>query len=282
MPAAIEAHRRQPRRKARSAAEQPPAHSNRFLAAIATASEQAVAPSLSGLANSLLNPSVPPVRMDETDDTAPGAKADDERLPWYQDFVARYVAFPAYCRTTSFERATSDFQIEVRRIEEICGRFSADDFVRRVSVAPSIGLEADERHWSASMVVAHAVLVGEAIGRTLIFLSRGQQPPEPFTRKAMRPRGAKGVETMSTLRALGRDYPRLVETELGPERTGLHRHPLFGDLDLHRWHCLSVSHLRVHRRQLHEIRRRITAGMKRGGLLDSLLLESSAEMDPQA
>ena len=60
-----------------------------------------------------------------------------------------------------------------------------------------------------------------------------------------------------------------------------HRHPLFGDLDLHRWHCLSVSHLRVHRRQLHEIRRRITAELKRGGLLNSLLLDPATEFDPQ-
>lgn len=219
--------------------------------------------------------------MSENDHKQPGEASDHEPLPWYQDFVARYVSFPAYCRTTSFERVTSDFQIEVRRIEDICGRFSPDDFVRRVTVAPIIGLEDDERHWSASMVVEHVVLVGEAIGRTLVFLSRAEQPPLPFARETMRPRGAKGVEIMPALRTLARDYPHLVRTELGPQREGTHQHPLFGDLDLHRWHCLSVSHLRVHRRQLHEIRRRITAGMKRGSLLESLLFEPSVEMDPQ-
>jgi hypothetical protein len=131
------------------------------------------------------------------------------------------------------------------------------------------------------MVVEHVVLVGEAIGRTLVFLSRGEQPPLPFARESMRPRGAKGVEIMPPLRTIARDYPHLVRTELGPQRDGTHSHPLFGDLDLHRWHCLSVAHLRVHRRQLHEIRRRITAGMKRGGLLESLLFEPSVGMDPQ-
>ncbi len=212
----------------------------------------------------------------------PDASANDHvPLPWYQDFVARYVAFPAYCRTTSFERVTTDFQGEMRRIEELCGRFSPEDFVRRVTVAPMSGLEDDERHWSASMVVEHMVLVGEAIGRTLVFLSRGQQPPLPFSREATRPRGAKGVEVMSPLRELAHAYPHLIRTELGPERMLTHQHPLFGQLDLHRWHCLSVSHLRVHRRQLHEIRRRITAGLK-GGLLSSLLLEGTPELDPQA
>ena len=198
--------------------------------------------------------------------------------PWYQDFVARYVAFPAYCRTTSFERATTDFQAEVLRIEELCGRFSPEDFVRRVTVAPISGLEDDERHWSASMVLEHVVLVGEAIGRTLVFLSRGEQPPVAFSREAMRPRGAKGVAVIAELREHARNYPHLVREELGPERALVHRHPLFGDLDAHRWHCLSVSHLRVHRRQLHEIRRRITASMKRGSLLGALLLDPGVEL----
>lgn len=209
--------------------------------------------------------------------SVPGA----EKLPWYEEFVARYVAFPAYCRTTSFERATRDFAAEIYRIEELCGRFTADDFVKRVTVSPIIGLEDDERDWSAAMVVEHSVLVGEAIGRTLIFLSRGEQPPEAFARAALRPRGAKGVEVVPLLRQFGRDYPRIVEAELGPRRDCTHRHPLFGELDLPRWHYLSVSHLRVHRRQLHEIRRRLTAGLKTGGLLGALLPEPTPDLDPQ-
>lgn len=220
--------------------------------------------------------------MTEPADNAPKSMPDHGELPWYQDFVARYVAFPAYCRTTSFERATADFLVEVRRIEEVCGHFSADDFVQRVTVEPIIGLEDDERHWSASMVVEHATLTGEAIGRIVIFLSRGQQPPTSFTREELHPRGAKGVEVMASLRALESDYPKLVRTELGPQRDLQHRHPLFGYLDLHRWHCLSVAHLRVHRRQLHEIRRRLTAGQRHGGLLSSLLLDPTPELDPQA
>jgi len=220
--------------------------------------------------------------MPEPANTTPESAPGHTNLPWYQDFVARYVAFPAYCRTTSFEQATSDFLAEVRRIEEVCGYFSSDDFIQRVTVNPIIGLEDDERHWSAAMVVEHSVLVGEAIGRTLVFLSHGQQPPEPFTREAMRPRGAKGVEIMAALRALECEYPRLVRNDLGPRRDLQHRHPLFGDLDLHRWHCLSVSHLRVHRRQLHEIRRRITAGQHNGSVLGSLLLDTTPELDPQA
>ena len=220
--------------------------------------------------------------MPETEPSPADAAAEALGLPWVQDFVARYVAFPAYCRTTSFERATRDFQAEIGRIEDACGRFSPEDFCQRVTVAPMVGLEDDERHWSAALVVEHSVLVGEAIGRTMVFLSRDQSPPEPFRREPLRPRGGKGVAVMEDLRRMSHDYPTLVSTGLGhPTGTPLHRHPFFGDLDLHGWHCLSVSHLRVHRRQLHEIRRRITAEAKRGGLLSSLLFDPTAEMDPQ-
>lgn len=221
--------------------------------------------------------------MPDSDPSPADAAAEALGLPWVQDFVARFVAFPAYCRTTSFERATRDFQTEIRSIEDVCGRFSPEDFGRRVTVPSSVGLEEDERHWSAALVVEHSVLVGELIGRTLVFLSRDQNPPEPFRRERLRPRGGKGVAVMEDLRRLARNYPHLVRSELGqPTGTPLHRHPFFGDLDLHRWHCLSVSHLRVHRRQLHEIRRRITSDAKRGGLLSSLLFDPSVELDPQA
>ena len=221
--------------------------------------------------------------MPESEPSPAAAAAEALGLPWVQDFVARYVAFPAYCRTTSFERVTRDFHTEIHRIEDLCGRFSPEDFSRRVTVPSMVGLEEDERHWSAALVVEHAVLVGDFIGRTLLFLSRDQPPPEPFKRELLRPRGGKGVAVMEDLRRLARDYPHLVQTELGkPAGAPLHRHPFFGDLDLHRWHCLSVSHLRVHRRQLHEVRRRITAEAKRGGLFSSLLFDPSAELDPQA
>ena len=235
----------------------------------------------SELAKILLRPSVHTARMSASDHLPSESDGAASGLPRIQDFVARNVTFPAYCRTTSFDRATRDFQVEVRRIEELCGVFSPDDFVRRVTIPPLLGLEDDERHWSAAMVVEHVVRVGEEIGRTLIFLSRGQTPPAAFDGKAMRPRGAKGVENMPALRALAHDYPHLVQTELGAVTGGIHPHPLLGDLDLHRWHCLSVAHLRVHRRQLHEIRRRITAGAKHGGLLGALLLDPSVKLDPQ-
>ena len=242
---------------------------------------RAIAPAASGLAKILLRPSVHTARMSDSGHLPSESDGTASGLPRIQDFVARNVTFPAYCRTTSFDRATRDFQGEIRRIEELCGMFSPDDFVRRVTIPPMLGLEDDERDWSAAMVVEHVVLVGEAIGGTLVFLSRGQTPPAAFDRKAMRPRGAKGVETVTALRALARDYPRLVQTELGTATGGIHPHPIFGDLDLHRWHCLSVAHLRVHRRQLHEIRRRITAGAKTGGFLGVLLPEATPDLDPQ-
>jgi hypothetical protein len=218
--------------------------------------------------------------MSASNDNAQQPDQLPDELPWYRDFVARYVAFPTYCGTTSFDRATRDFVQEVRRIEEVCGHFSPNDFVCPVSVSTIIGLEDDERDWSAAMVVEHIVLVSEAIGRTLVFLTRGQQPPVPFSREEMRPRGAKGVTILPELHALGRSYPQLVEAELGPQRDTVHRHPIFGDLDCARWHCLSVSHLRVHRRQLHEIRRRLSAKMRQN-LLGSLLFPTTTELDPQ-
>jgi hypothetical protein len=219
---------------------------------------------------------MPALEPNTTSSSRPGA------CSCWQDFVARRLAFPVYCGTTSFDGATEDFLEETQRIDELAGRFTADDFVRRVTVPALLGLEDPERTWSAAMVIEHAVITGEAIGKTLVFLAHGLPAPIAFDADALRPRGARGVAVMSDLRAYAAEYPRLITRELNQRQSSRsHTHPLLGPLTIHEWHCFATLHLRVHRRQLAEIRRRIS-NESRAGRLPAVLLDPAAEPNPQA
>lgn len=176
-----------------------------------------------------------------------------------EGWLTRHVVFPMFCKTTSFESATEIFEREGRRIEDLCGLFTPEQFTRRVLVPPLPGIEDSSRYWSAAMLVEHLVIVGNSVSKVLVFLSRGQVPPFAVDIAGVKPTGRHGIGVMSDFRRLLAEYPVLVRTDLPrPPDAPRFAHPWFGELDIQQWHCLSAMHLRVHRRQLFLIRK----GMK--------------------
>lgn len=171
-------------------------------------------------------------------------------------WIARHVTFPWFCRTNTFEDATLLFEKEGRRIEDLCGLFTPEQFSRRVLVAPLPGIEDSSRFWSAAMLVEHVVIVGDSISKILVFLSRGQVPPFKVYIAAVKPRGERGPAVMADFRKLLEEYPRFVRADLPrPADAPKFGHPWLGPMDIHRWHCLAALHLRIHRRQLAMIRK---------------------------
>lgn len=192
----------------------------------------------------------------------PGLDAPGAGLGKVEGWLARHIVFPVFCTTTSFENATAIFEKEGRRIEDLCGLFTPEQFTRRVLVPPLPGIEDNSRNWSAAMLVEHLVSVGDAVSKVLVFLSRGQVPPFAVDIAGVKPKGTKGIGVMTDFRRLLADYPVLVRTDLPRPPDAPHfAHPWFGELDIHQWHCLSAMHLRVHRRQLFLIRKGLDGGL---------------------
>ncbi|HEY5550519.1 MAG TPA: hypothetical protein VIK52_01420 [Opitutaceae bacterium] len=178
-----------------------------------------------------------------------------------EGWLTRYIVFPMFCRTTSFEDATVIFENEGRRIEDLCGLFTPEQFTQRVLVPPLPGIEDSSRHWSAAMLVEHLVIVGSSVSKVLVFLSRGQTPPFAMDIAGVKPTGSHGIGVMLDFRRLLAEYPALVRNDLPrPPDAPRFAHPWFGDLDIHHWHCLAAMHLRVHRRQLFLIRKGLGSG----------------------
>lgn len=175
-----------------------------------------------------------------------------------EGWLARYIVFPMFCKTTAFEKATTIFEAEGRRIEDLCGLFTPEQFTRRVLVPPLPGIEDSSRHWSAAMLVEHLVIVGDSVSKVLTFLSRGQVPPFALDIAGVKPKASHGIGVMSDFRRLLAEYPALVRDDLPrPPDAPRFAHPWFGELDIHQWHCLAAMHLRVHRRHLFLIRKGI-------------------------
>lgn len=175
-----------------------------------------------------------------------------------EGWLSRHIMFPVFCKTTSFEGATGIFEKEGRRIEDLCGLFTPEQFTQRALVPPLPGIEDNSRFWSAAMLVEHLVIVGSSVSKVLVFLSRGQVPPFAVDIAGVKPKGAKGIGVMTEFRRLLAEYSVLVRTDLPrPPDAPRFAHPWFGELDIHQWHCLSAAHLRVHRRQLFLIRKNL-------------------------
>ena len=175
-----------------------------------------------------------------------------------EGWIARHLVFPVFCKTTAFDDATAIFEREGRRIEDLCGLFTADQFSQRVLVPPLPGIEEISRSWSAAMLVEHLVIVGDSISTVLVFLSRGQVPPFGVDVAGVKPKGKKGVGVMTDFRRLLTEYASLVRGDL-PRMSAAPRyeHSWFGEMDIHQWHCLAAMHLRLHRRHLFMIRKGI-------------------------
>jgi hypothetical protein len=193
------------------------------------------------------------------------SKADNPKLDppgaglgTVEGWLARHIVFPMFCKTTAFEKATSIFEMEGRRIEDLCGLFTPEQFTQRVLVPPLPGIEDNSRYWSAAMLVEHLVIVGNSVSKLLVFLSRGQVPPFALDIAGLKPRANHGIGVMPDFRRLLADYTALVRDDFPrPPDAPRFAHPWFGELDIHQWHCLSAMHLRVHRRHLFLIRKGI-------------------------
>lgn len=208
--------------------------------------------------------------------------SDDERseLAWTQEFLARRLAFPAYCATKSFEAVTRDFSAEAGRIERLCAAFTPETFNRRVALADRFDSDPGSGNWSAAMVVEHLVISGELLSRIAEMIARDESVPWRFDADAVKPRGDRGLAVMQDFRNFAGSYASLASEELGESGSArTHEHPQHGPLDLHRWHCFAAVHLRRHRRQLAAIKQKLDEA-RRAERAGATLLEPSTAFHP--
>lgn len=181
-------------------------------------------------------------------------------LPVVQGFFLRHMIFPAYCLTTSWDKALAAFQAEGQKVIALADPLSNEQVQRRVLIKAPLGIEDSSRYWSAGMVLEHLIEVGTRVAVGIVELTHGS----PVTVKAdiadVKPKGGKGIQIVQDYRQFLTDYDRMISEEAGDRKSkSRHPHPWFGELNAHQWACLGAVHQLIHRRQME----RIVAGLGR-------------------
>jgi hypothetical protein len=151
---------------------------------------------------------------------------------------------------TSRERATGQARQQLDRYLALAETVDAARGARPVRVPRMPGIDEDMRDWTFFQILEHNAIVNGAISGVVQSLARGEAPTGAIDPKHdVMPSADPGPEQVEVFRASVTDHLEAV-AHLGPLRGGLnHRHPVFGDFDAHRWHCMFGFHLLLHLRQ---------------------------------
>jgi len=123
---------------------------------------------------------------------------------------------------------------------------------RPVEVPPMRGIDEDMRKWSFYMILEHNAIVDRSISATIRQLVRdeplsGAAAIDP--KKDVMPSPAAGEEQLQAFIDSVQAHIEMVRGlgKLRGTKTALH--PVFGEFDAHKWHCMFSFHLRLHYRQ---------------------------------
>jgi len=175
-------------------------------------------------------------------------------LPFVQAFALRHLVFPAYCLTTSWDKALAAFQAEGQMLIAMAEPLSAEQLQRRVLVKAPMGIEDSSRYWSAAMVLEHLIEVGWRIAVGIVELTHGSKVTVKADVADVKPKGGKGIQIFQDFRQFLGDYSRTVSEDIGDRNSkSRHAHPWFGDLNAHQWACLGAVHQSIHRKQMERI-----------------------------
>lgn len=179
-------------------------------------------------------------------------------LPVVQAFLLRYLILPAFCRTTSWQKALAKFQAEGDRLIALAEPLSPERLQKRILVKAPMGMEDSSRYWSAVMVFEHLIEVGSRVATGIVELTHGEQVTVKADIADVKPKGGKGTQIIEEYTAFLRDYAHTLTEDVGDWKSKrTHPHPWFGELNAHQWACLGTVHQTTHRRQME----RIVAGL---------------------
>lgn len=111
------------------------------------------------------------------------------------------------------------------------------------------GVDEDMREWSFYMILEHNVIVNRFMKITVESLAQHKIPKalqRVDTKKDVMPSANPGPEQMQLFTDSVERYLARIENLDGLRSTPRFRHPIFGMLNAHGWHCMMALHLQIH------------------------------------
>jgi hypothetical protein len=175
-------------------------------------------------------------------------------LPFFELFIARYFLLPRAYRRMNWDQADAIFQKQGRILIELAQNISAGQLQKPVLIDRIAGIEDSSRFWSPGMVLEHLIIVGSSMLRGIVELSRGVVPAVKPDVAAVKPSGSYGAGAVGVFQSFLAQYADTMNREVADRRSRTTlRHPWFGEMNAHQWHCLAALHQAIHRKQMQKI-----------------------------
>ena len=163
---------------------------------------------------------------------------------------------------TSRAQASRQIQANCYRYLTLAEQISAGDGTLRVFVPRMMGIDEEMRNWSFFMILEHNTIVNRSITCIVESLARGDEPTglgaiDP--KRDVMPSHNPGEEQVDAFRSSVDDHLRVTSGISSLRGSRTKQHPVFGDFDAHRWHCMLSLHLLIHYRQAEYVTRKICA-----------------------
>jgi uncharacterized damage-inducible protein DinB len=176
-------------------------------------------------------------------------------LPATELWIAR-VLFFLFRLKTSDSSALSHFIAEHEKILTTFDNIPSTNQTTRVLIGRIQGIENSSRNWSAALTLEHLAIVNTGILRVIQSLEN--RAPIPEVRIAdVKPKHNDSAKALEEFTASVRQYTDFINNTNLAKVQSRHRHPWFGMLSAHGWHCLAAVHHTIHKNQLRLIAARL-------------------------
>lgn len=157
--------------------------------------------------------------------------------------------------STRICRQHENYRVLANQINPAIGKQS-------VMVPRMAGVDEDMRNWSFFMILEHNTIVNRSITAIIASLVRGEEPTgagDIDIKRDVMPSEQPGEEQIEFFNTSVQEHLKTVAS-LGRLRGSITKqHPMFGEFDAHRWHCMFGFHLLIHYRQAHYLVRKLSA-----------------------
>jgi len=175
-------------------------------------------------------------------------------IPFYERLIAKYILLPRAFRKMTWGDAQSFFDHQADEILKITCSLTKEDLVRKVLVERLPGLEDSSRFWSVAMTIEHSIIAGAQMAFAIGELTQGRVPETVADTAKVKPHDETDPgQIRGEFEKFSKNFKTQMEKIETRDSTLKYKHPWFGGLTAHQWHCMAGIHLRLHRQQIQMI-----------------------------
>ncbi len=184
--------------------------------------------------------------------TPPKLAAPGAGLPKIELFIANLMIHWK-ARRTSREAAEATFAGEQDTILRLIKGVPPDQLGMPVLIKRLQGLEDSSRYWSVLMTLDHLRIVNQQIAGAIASLCGGNLPAQAASIAGVKPDEKVDSSVIAAFEAACAEFENTVAAQTNLRTAVKYAHPWFGPMDAAAWHFMTGFHMRLHRKQIHNI-----------------------------